>query len=108
MFRILYITLSYLKSKVSNSTSLILVVLYGCETWFLNLQDKRLRDRHIWTSEVETDSNRKLKKLHNEELRNFTVKQICVYIIFAFVQAIFSCNASVCVCVVTLLTINSI
>jgi len=63
--------------------------------WFLDLKDKRLRDGHIWTSEVETDSNRKLKKLHNEELQNFTVKQTCVYTIFAFVQAIFSCKASV-------------
>ena len=69
------------------------MVLYGCETWFLNRKDKRLIYGNIWASEGETDSNRKVKKLHNEELQNFTVKQICVYTIFAFVRAIFSCNA---------------
>lgn len=55
--------------------------------------------------------DRKLKKLHNEELQNFTVKQICVYTIFVFVQAIFSCNASVFLKLifdVTLLTIYGI
>jgi hypothetical protein len=55
---------SHLQSKHKiriQRTMVLLLVLYGCESWALTLREEnRLRD----------GGNRRLEKLHNEELHN--------------------------------------
>jgi hypothetical protein len=42
--------------------------LYGCETWSLTLREEQGVEENIWP--LEGWNNRKLEKMHNEEIHN--------------------------------------
>jgi hypothetical protein len=62
-------------------TIILPLILYGCETWSLTLREKhRLRvfENRVLRSPKTDEVTGEWRKLHNEELRDITLRQLLV------------------------------